>query len=74
MDGVIKLNNKKFVTKSSATRLLGFSNHNSIDDLVRRHKLHEFKIHGLAKSLIPLSEIMSHPRFSRHSQGTSDQD
>lgn len=63
MEKIIKLNNRSFVTKSSATRLLGFSNRNSIDDLVRRKKMQEFKIQGLAKSLISLDEIKSHPRF-----------
>lgn len=65
MEKIIKLNNRSFVTKSSATRLLGFSNHNSIDDLVRRRKMQEFKIQGLAKSLISLDEIKSHPRFNK---------
>jgi hypothetical protein len=63
MEKIIRLNNRSFVTKSSATRLLGFSNRNSIDDLVRRRKMQEFKIQGLAKSLISLDEIKSHPRF-----------
>jgi hypothetical protein len=63
MEKIIKLKNRSFVTKSSATRLLGFSNRNSIDDLVRRRKMQEFKIQGLAKSLISLDEIKSHPRF-----------
>ena len=63
MEKIIKLNNRSFVTKSSATRLLAFSNRNSIDDLVRRKKMQEFKIQGLAKSLISLDEIKSHPRF-----------
>tara|TARA_Y100000022_G_scaffold91911_1_gene79374 strand:+ start:2392 stop:2610 length:219 start_codon:yes stop_codon:yes gene_type:complete len=67
MEKIIKLNNRNFVTKSSATRLLGFSNHNSIDDLVRRRKMQEFKIQGLAKSLILLDEIKSHPRFIQQS-------
>jgi hypothetical protein len=63
MEKIIRLNNRSFVTKSSATRLLGFSNRNSIDDLVRRRKMQVFKIQGLAKSLISLDEIKSHPRF-----------
>jgi hypothetical protein len=63
MEKIIRLKNRSFVTKSSATRLLGFSNRNSIDDLVRRRKMQEFKIQGLAKSLISLDEIKSHPRF-----------
>jgi hypothetical protein len=63
MEKIIRLKNRSFVTKSSATRLLGFSNNNSIDDLVRRRKMQEFKIQGLAKSLISLDEIKSHPRF-----------
>ena len=63
MEKIIKLKNRSFVTKSSATRLLGFSKRNSIDDLVRRRKMQEFKIQGLAKSLISLDEIKSHPRF-----------
>jgi len=63
MEKIIRLNNRSFVTKSSATRLLGFSNRNSIDYLVRRRKMQEFKIQGLAKSLISLDEIKSHPRF-----------
>jgi hypothetical protein len=65
MEKIIRLNNRSFVTKTSATRLLGFSNRNSIDDLVRRRKMQEFKIQGLAKSLISLDEIKSHPRFLR---------
>ena len=65
MEKIIKLNNRSFVTKSSATRLLGFLNRNSIDDLVRRRKMQEFKIQGLAKSLISLDEIKSHPRFNK---------
>ena len=67
MENIIKLRNRSFVTKSSAARLLGFSSHNSIDDLVRRRKMQEFKIHGLAKSLISLDEIKSHPRFIQQS-------
>ena len=63
MEKIIRLKNRSFVTKSSATRLLGFSNRNSIDDLVSRRKMQEFKIQGLAKSLISLDEIKSHPRF-----------
>jgi hypothetical protein len=63
MEKVIKINNQSFITKSSATRLLGYSNNNSIDYLVRQGKLQEFKIQGLAKSLISLDEIKSHPRF-----------
>jgi hypothetical protein len=49
MEKIIRLKNRSFVTKSSATRLLGFSNRNSIDDLVRRRKMQEFKIQGIGK-------------------------
>jgi hypothetical protein len=63
MEKIIRLDNRSFVTKSTATRLLGYSNSNSIDYLVCRGKMQEFKIQGLAKSLISLDEIKSHPRF-----------
>ena len=65
MEKIIKLNNRSFVTKSSATRLLGFSNHNSIDDLVRRRKMQEFKIQGLAKSFkaVDGNEVSSYDCF-----------
>ena len=59
----IILNNRKFITKASATRLLGYSNSNSIDELIRRGKVSSYKIAGLRKSLIALDEIESNPRF-----------
>jgi len=67
MERIIRINNQNFITKSSATRLLGYSNHNSIDNLVRQGKLQEFKIQGLGKSLILFDEIKSHPRFTHKS-------
>ena len=63
MIGEIILNNRKFITKARATRLLGYSNPNSIDDLIRRGKMQSFRIVGLRKSLIALDEIKSNPRF-----------
>jgi hypothetical protein len=72
MEKIIKLHNQSFVSKSSATRLLGYSNNNSIDHLVRQGKLQEFKIQGLTKSLISLDEIKSHPRFIQQSSNLSN--
>jgi hypothetical protein len=71
METIIKLHNQSFVSKSSATRLLGYSNRNSIDDLIRRKKMREFKIQGLGKSLISMDEIKSHPRFLSQSSNKS---
>ena len=63
MIGEIVLNNKKYITKACATRLLGYSNSNSIGDLVRRRKMSAFKIPGLRKSLVAMDEVRSNPRF-----------
>lgn len=72
MEKMIRINNQSFVAKSAATRLLGYSNHNSIDNLIRQGKLQEFKIQGLGKSLISFDEIKAHPRFSHNSAKTTN--
>jgi hypothetical protein len=65
MTKYIIIQNRKFVSKTVATRLLGYSNRNSIDHLIHSNKLQCFKINGIEKSLIPLDQIQNHPRFNR---------
>ena len=61
----VVIQNKKFVTKTVATQLLGYSNKNSIDQLILGKQLQSFKIAGIEKSLIPLDQIQNHPRFNK---------
>lgn len=65
MTKYIIIKNRKFVSKTVATQLLGYSNRNSIDHLILSNKLQCFKINGIEKSLIPLDQIQNHPRFNR---------
>ena len=61
----IVIKNKKFVTKTVATQLLGYLNRNSIDQLILSKKIQSFKINGIGKSLIPYEQIENHPRFNK---------
>ena len=63
MRSIITINNRKFITKTSAARLLRYSNRNSIDDLISKGKIQSFRINGLNKSFIPLDQVTSHPRY-----------
>ena len=63
MNKIVKINNCEFVTKSTAMRILGFANHNSIDYLINKSKIGVFEIPNKARKLIPLEDLKKHSRY-----------
>jgi hypothetical protein len=63
MNNVLRFNNCDYITKSTATRILGYANHNSIDHIIKKMEIRVFQMGTTKRKLIPLNEIKKHPRF-----------
>ena len=60
---IVLLNDVELITKSTAMRLLGYSNHNSIEYLINKKNLRVFEIPNTRRKLIALDDIKKLHRF-----------